>query len=69
MKDCNCDAGYVSICRRFPCPRRTMDPVIDGQATHAPAPPLLAVLKIRLERARSTYRFWKNERRLRALGG
>jgi len=48
MDDCNCDSGAVTFCRRFPCPRRTCDPIVNGVPTFAPPPSLGCVIMARL---------------------
>jgi hypothetical protein len=43
-QDCGCWAGAVASCGRFPCPRRTMDPVLGNVSMSAPAPSVFARL-------------------------
>lgn len=45
LEDCGCRAGKVSICGRYPCPRRTMDPVLGLMAMPAPPPSMWQRIK------------------------
>ena len=61
--DCGCWAGAVASCGRFPCPRRTMDPVLGNNSLSAPAPSFWRRLPAMLR----AWRRWLNRRDAKML--